>query len=1076
MALPSGNVTLLFSDIEGSTRLLERLGEGYADVLEEHRRIVRRALAAHGGREVRTEGDAFFVAFACAGDAVRAAVDAQRALTEHAWPGGVAVRVRMGIHTGEPRLVGGDYVGMDVHRAARICSAAHGGQVLISDKTERGVSAEAGDGVEVRDLGEYRLKDLTSPLRLYQLVAGGLAADFPPLRAVERPPMELPRQWELAHDAIVGRELELELLAAFMAGRAPGAVLALVEGEAGVGKTALWSTAAARADQAGACVLAARPTAAEATSSYAALDDLVRPVAGMLPRVAEPRRRALAGALLLDDAGMEPEPRLVALGVLSLLEALAGDTPVVVAIDDWQWLDAPSEAVVAFVVRRLTGDRVHVLATLRGGEADDAVATLLRSLPERRALEVPLGPLSARAIHRMIHDRTGRWLSPPALARLHEASRGNALAALELARADVTGTAPLFTDVRRLLARRVAALSPAARDVLRCVAALAEPTVPAVEAGIDDPAATREGLEVALIAEVLERDGEQLRFAHPLFAAVVEERSPPDVWRAVHRRLAAATDDPEQRARHLAIAATGPDPGVAAALETAAARARLRGAPDAAAELAERAALLTPPDDRSPWVRRLLAAADGHALAGDGGPAQRVLRGLIDALPPGRDRAAALCRLASIVTDHSDIALAERALAEAGGDDRLLAEIHVTLANARAIEGWPADAIRHGEAAIEHARRAGDAFLEARATTELAFMRFYYGRGVQRDALVRAARLERRGSGRWTETTALLVLGIQLYQTGELELGYKVLSAELARAVRRGAFDQQSFCHLMLADAALRAGRLSLAEAHARRALELALGMEIANYEAGTRWASAKVDAHLGRVESAREHATRSIELSAEVGDQIWFAFSSAVLGFLELSLGNASAAVARLAPLGPRGLGHDPEFAGVPPDLVEALVMSGDLEGARAIHAELAQFGRDQRRPWAIATALRCGGLIAEAEGRYEVALADLEGAMELMDRLGRPMETGRTLLALGATQRRARRRADARASLQAALTLFAGLGAQVWAARTEAEIARLGGRRARERDEVRPTERRAGALAADGRSNRESPPSGRD
>jgi class 3 adenylate cyclase/tetratricopeptide (TPR) repeat protein len=1074
MALPFGNVTLLFSDIEGSTRLLERLGERYADVLDEHRRIVRRALAAHGGHEVRTEGDAFFVAFVRAGDAVRAAVDAQRALAANAWPDGVAVRVRMGIHAGEPRLVGGDYVGMDVHRAARICSVAHGGQVLISETTQRVLSDKAVEGVEVRDLGEHRLKDLTSPMRLYQVVAGELAADFPPLRALERPPIELPDEWELPRGSIVGREPELELLAAFTAGRARGAVLALVEGEAGVGKTALWSAAAARADHAGACVLAARPTAAEATSSYAALDDLVRRVAGVLPRVAEPRRRALAGALLLDDAGVEPEPRLVALGVLSLLEALAAEAPVVVAVDDWQWLDGPSEAVLAFVVRRLTGDGVRVLATLRSGEADDAVAGLLRSLPEGRALEVPLGPLSAQALHRVIRDRTGRWLSPPALARLHEASRGNALVALELARAEVTGTAPLVTDVRRLLARRVAALSPAARELLRCVAALADPTVPAVEAGIDDPAATREGLEVALASEVLERDGERLRFAHPLFAAVVEERSPPDVWRAVHRRLALATDDPEQHARHLAIAATGPDPEVAGALEMAAARARSRGAPDAAAELAERAALLTPSDDRSLWVRRLLAAADGHALAGDGGQAQRVLRGLIDALPAGRDRAAALCRLASIVTDDSNIVLAERSLAEAGDDDRLLAEIHVTLANARGVEGWPADAARHGEAAIEHARRVGDAFLEARATTELAFMRFYYGHGVQRDALVRAARLERRGSGRWTETTALLVLGIQLYQTGELELGYKVLSTELARAVRRGAFDQQGFCHLTLADAALRAGRLGLAEAHARRAFGLALGMEIANYEAGTRWASAKVDAHLGRVESAREHATRSIELSAEVGDQVWFAFSSAVLGFLELSLGNAEAAVARLKPLGPRGLGHDPELAGVPPDLVEALVMSGDLGGARAIHAELAQFGRDQQRPWAIATALRCGGLIAEAEGRYEVALADLEAAMELMDRLGRPMETGRTLLALGAAQRRARRRADARASLQAALTLFAGLGAQLWAARTEAEIARVGGRRARERDELTPTERRVTAFATDGRSNRDSPPSG--
>jgi DNA-binding CsgD family transcriptional regulator len=446
-----------------------------------------------------------------------------------------------------------------------------------------------------------------------------------------------------------------------------------------------------------------------------------------------------------------------------------------------------------------------------------------------------------------------------------------------------------------------------------------------------------------------------------------------------------------------------------------------------------------------------------------------VLRGLIDALPPGRDRAAALFRLAYVVTDGSNIPLAERALAEAGRDDRLLAEIHATLANANFALGSHEAEIAHAEAGIEHARNAGDAFLEARATTQLAFSRFFHGEGVQRDALVRAARLERRGTGRSTETTALLVLGIQLYQTGELKLGYKVLSAELARAVRRGAFDQQGFCHLTLADAALRAGRLSLADAHARKSLALALGMELSNAEAASRWASAKVDAHLGRVASARQHATHSIELSAPIGDEVWVAFSSAVLGFLELSLGNAEAALARLKPLTSHGLGGDPEIAGVQPDLAEALVMTGDLEGARAVHADLAQFGRDQQRSWANANALRCSGLIAGAEGCHEAALADLRAALGLMDRVGRPMDTARTLLALGAAQRRAKQRADARDSLQAALTLFAELGAQLWVTRAQAEIERLGGRRARERDELTPTERRVAALAAEGRSNRE-------
>jgi class 3 adenylate cyclase len=171
MALPAGTITLLFSDIEGSTVLLERLGSRYDEILEQHRRVIRTAIAEHGGREVRTEGDAFFVAFARASDAVRAAVAAQRGLAQSLWPPGFAVRVRMGMHTGEPRVAQGDYVGIDVHYAARICSAAHGGQVVVSDATERVLAGQPVAGVELRDLGEHRLKDLVRPLRLYQVMA-----------------------------------------------------------------------------------------------------------------------------------------------------------------------------------------------------------------------------------------------------------------------------------------------------------------------------------------------------------------------------------------------------------------------------------------------------------------------------------------------------------------------------------------------------------------------------------------------------------------------------------------------------------------------------------------------------------------------------------------------------------------------------------------------------------------------------------------------------------------------------------------------------------------------------------------
>jgi predicted ATPase/class 3 adenylate cyclase len=207
MRQPAGTVTMLFSDVEGSTRLLERLGrDRYADALELHRRLLRHAFDQNNGYEVDSEGDAFFVAFGRAGDAVATAAEAQQALAAADWPDDAEVRVRMGIHTGEPLVVPPKYVGIDVHRAARIMAAAHGGQVLVSQTTRDLLAGDAGSSLATRDLGEHRLKDLSEPQRLYQLQLAGLTNDFPPPRTLENRPMNLPVQ----PTPLVGRERELE--------------------------------------------------------------------------------------------------------------------------------------------------------------------------------------------------------------------------------------------------------------------------------------------------------------------------------------------------------------------------------------------------------------------------------------------------------------------------------------------------------------------------------------------------------------------------------------------------------------------------------------------------------------------------------------------------------------------------------------------------------------------------------------------------------------------------------------------------------------------------------------------------
>ncbi len=182
-ALPHGAVTFLFTDIEGSTRLVKQLRDRYRDALDTHQRLLREAFAKHGGHEIDTQGDAFFVAFASARDAVLAAVDAQRALSRYPWPGDTPVKVRIGIHTGQASPVDGRYTGLAVHRAARICAAGYGGQVLVSQATQTLLEDEEEDlAVALRDLGEQRLKDLDRAVRVYQVTGAGLVSDFPPLR------------------------------------------------------------------------------------------------------------------------------------------------------------------------------------------------------------------------------------------------------------------------------------------------------------------------------------------------------------------------------------------------------------------------------------------------------------------------------------------------------------------------------------------------------------------------------------------------------------------------------------------------------------------------------------------------------------------------------------------------------------------------------------------------------------------------------------------------------------------------------------------------------------------------------
>jgi predicted ATPase/class 3 adenylate cyclase len=307
--LPVGTVSFLFTDIEGSTRLLQQAGEAYGALLDDHRRLLRAAFASHGGREVDTQGDSFFVAFESPWRCVAAAADAQQALARHAWPPPFPVRVRMGVHTGEVRLVNGSYVGVAVHRAARIAAAGHGGQILLSDATAALVRDDLPTGAALHDLGEHRLKDFPTPARLYQLDLPGLPTTFPPLRTAGRR-FDLP----IPAGGTVGRESEVAAVVALLAD--PRTRLVTLTGPGGIGKTRLAVEAAhaVAADLAGGVVFV--PLAAITDPSL-----VLGAVADALGARREPGQDAVASV----SSALAGDRTLLVLDNLEHLVDVAGD-------------------------------------------------------------------------------------------------------------------------------------------------------------------------------------------------------------------------------------------------------------------------------------------------------------------------------------------------------------------------------------------------------------------------------------------------------------------------------------------------------------------------------------------------------------------------------------------------------------------------------------------------------------------------------------------------------------------------------------------------------------------------------
>jgi DNA-binding CsgD family transcriptional regulator len=875
---------------------------------------------------------------------------------------------------------------------------------------------------------------------------------------------------------IVGRDDELEALSSFLGATAEGPIALLLEGEPGIGKTTLWKEAVADARERSFHVLACRPGGAEVQLSFAALGDLLEEVlVAALPELPTPRRRALEVALLLEEArGRPPDQRAVGLAFLDVLRLLARSSPVLLAVDDLQWLDRPSAIALEFALRRLEGEAVAILAALRVEEARGIRLDLERALPEGRLQRLRLEPLSPGALHRLLRSRLGTVFPRPTLRHLYEASGGNPFYALEIARAlDRRGEQPAIgeplpipEDLSDLVRARLEGLAPAALKVVKIVAALANPTLAVVTTAA--PASDQEAIEEAVAAGVIELEGDRLRFSHPLLGSATYSALAPLEQRGLHRHLAAVVTDIEQRARHLALSAEAPEPDVADVLDEAAKHASSRGAPDAAAELAEQSLRLTSPERPEDLHRRRLALADHHFTAGNIPRARTLLEEALADSPPGRERAEVLGQLAT-VRGESDSArvgvdLCRAALKEAEGDARLEANLNLTLAFVTSLSENLHIADAHARAAVEHAQEVADPSLLAACLAAEGLIDFCLGRGVQLEKMERALALERSSEHVWTDVRPSTLFGFQLKWVGDLarsrvllervrDLAGKEEDASLSTALYYLAFLE------LLAEDWQRAAR------YADEAYEVAeqSGRDLTNI-AG---AQAVVAAHLGFAESARRHAGEGITR----GEGGFAQLSNWALGHLEVSLGNLPAARPHLkrATASYRALANEePAMFFWFPLEVETLIGLGELDEAEALLDWVEERALRLDRAWALATGYRGRGLVAAARGDLAEAFAAFERALAEHERVPQRFELACTLLALGSTQRRAKKKRPARESLQSALAIFQNLGARLWAEKARAELARIGGR-ALASGGLTPTEQRVAALVAEGRSNRE-------
>ena len=780
--------------------------------------------------------------------------------------------------------------------------------------------------------------------------------------------------------------------------------------------------------------------------------------------------------LLAGPGGQAPDAHAIGLALVDVLGALCQMGPVLVALDDVQWLDASSVAVIQVAMRRLREQPVGVLMTLREEPRSRMPFDLERSFSGPRITRLSPSALGSGALKRLFRERLGVELSGADLALVHETSGGNPFFALELARYGPRGERGSHFRVpdslSAVLGERLDRLPGEIAEVVFTAAVAGRPSVELIVAALGSADAVRDALDVAVREGVLVLEGGRVRFVHPLLASICYQRAPAGKRRAAHGLLADTLVDVEERARHLALAAEGPDTVAAAELDAAADHAAARGATAAGAHLSELAAALTGSDDPIQSRRRRLRAANLHRLVGNLERAVTLLEELLAELPSGIERADVLLELATTRKDDLPkmVALCDEALAAAIEDDARCTRILAYRSWAYLFEADIDAALRDARAALRTAEQVGDPVL---LTVTIAQAATVEGRAadITPGLLERGLELEDSlGIRLEYNQSPRVALARRLIGTAELDRARAVLEELESEAATWGSEELRGVLLRSLGRVDWLAGRWETALERTAQALELWDQMEAPHGVAFTACLRALLEVDLGRVEEARASAERGVAISRKLSDQEWEILGLGALGRLELALGNLAAAAEYLVDLPARlfALGYHDPTTPVWADAVEVLLGLGELERARGYLDRHEHHARRTGNPLALACVARCRGLLAAAEGDDDAASEALAQAVAELEALPYPLEYGRALLCLGSIDRKAKRKGAARDALERSEAIFNGLGARLWAEKTAAELRRISGRR-RGSENLTETEERVATLAANGRSNKQ-------